>query len=336
MTAFIRFTRLGILLFIIGSTVFSTELTEKQRSKIHPIFQSLITNSSSSLLKSFKGVHRLTMTTSSDGTVRYGAIVHTRDVETLRSLGIHVNSVLPEFVTAQLTPADMTKLANLESVTFLDPGNVRHPLLDVSVPETGATRVHSGLINNTPYNGAGAIVQIFDTGIDWKHFDFRKAGDTTKSRILYIWDQTLTPSTKAGEHSPQGFTYGVEYTQAQIENELNGTKRGVVREKDIVGHGTHVSSTAAGNGQALNYKYTGMAPEADIIVVKGGDGSFSSAGEIDALTYAQSKAAALTEPIVVNMSLGGQEGAHDGTDDDEVAVNSFVQNPGCMVLYCSR
>ena len=162
---------------------------------------------------------------------------------------------------------------------------------------------------------------IFDTGIDWKHLDFRKVGDTTKSRILYIWDQTLTPNSK--EHSPTGFTYGVEYTEAQIEGELSGSARGVVREKDTVGHGTHVASTAAGNGQAFNNKYIGMAPEADIIVVKGGDGSFSETGEIDGLTYAQNKATALKEPIVVNMSLGGQIGPHDGTNGDEVAVNSF-------------
>jgi subtilisin family serine protease len=269
---------------------------------------------------------------SSDGTLRYGAIVYTRDAETLRAMGIQINSVLPEFVTAQLTSSEMIKLADLESVKFLDPGKVHRPLLDVSVPETGAALLHSGFINNTPYKGAGAIVLIFDTGIDWKHFDFRKS-DTTKSRILFIWDQTLTPI--AGEHSPQGFTYGVEYTQTQIENELKGNPPGSVREKDINGHGTHVASTAAGNGSSLSSnKYIGMAPEADIIIVKGGDESFSSIGEIDGLTYAQNKAAAQKEPIVVNMSLGGQEGPHDGTNDDEVAVNNFVANHGTGHVVC--
>jgi minor extracellular serine protease Vpr len=324
-----RNTRTFILLLIVAFAAFSADLTEKQRSKLHPLFQSLITNSSQTLLKTSSRLHRIASTVSSDGTVRYGAIVYTRDIETIHAMGIQVNSVLPEFVTAQLTPSDMVRLADLESVRFLDPGKVHHSLLDVSVPETGATLLQSGFINNTPYKGAGAIVLIYDTGIDWKHFDFRKAGDTTQSRILFIWDQTLTP--KGSETSPTGFSYGVEYTKAQIDNELNGTKRGVVREKDIEGHGTHVTSTAAGNGQAFNNKYIGMAPEADIIVVKGGDGSFTDSYEIDGLTYAQNKATSLNEPIVVNMSFGGQIGSHDGTEDDEVAVNKFVQNPGRMV-----
>ena len=328
-----RYTRTFILLIIVVYAAFSANLTEKQRSKLHPLFQSLITNSPQSLLKTSSRSHRIASTVSSNGTVRYNAIVYTRDVGTLRAMGIQVNSVLPEFVTAQLTPSEMTKLADLASVKFLDPGKVHHPLLDVSVPETGAKLLHSGFINNTPYKGAGAIVLIYDTGIDWKHLDFRKAGDTTKSRILFIWDQTLTPI--AGESSPSGLGYGVEYTQTQIENELNGTKRGVVREKDIDGHGTHVASTAAGNGQAFNNKYIGMAPEADIIVVKGGDGSFLSIQEIDGLTYAQNRAAQRGEPIVVNMSLGGQVGSHDGTNDDEVAVDNFVKNAGRVVCIAA-
>jgi minor extracellular serine protease Vpr len=329
----IRYTKTSILLLFVFYAAFSADLTQKQRSKLHPLFQTLITNSSQPLAKMSSTSHRIASTISSDGTIRYGAIVYTHDGESLRSMGIHINSNLPDFVTAQVTVQDLTRLASLESVSFLDPGRIHKPLLDISVPETGAKLLHAGFINNTPYKGNGAIVLIYDTGIDWKHFDFRKAGDTTKSRILYIWDQTLTPNSN--EHSPSGFNYGVEYTQTQIEGELSGSARGVVREKDIEGHGTHVASIAAGNSQAFNNKYIGMAPEADIIVVKGGDGTFSDLHEINGLTYAQNKATALNEPIVVNMSLGGQLGPHDGTNPDEVAVNSFVTSNSGRVVCIS-
>jgi hypothetical protein len=154
------------------------------------------------------------------------------------------------------------------------------------------------------------------------HPDFRNASNQAQSRILRIWDQTLTPI--AGEASPSGFNYGVEYTQTHINNEIDGTPAGYVRENDINGHGTHVAGTAAGNGAALSSgKYKGVAPNADIVIVKGGNGSFSSTNEINGLTYFKNVATALGKPIVVNMSIGGQFGAHDGTNDDEVAVDNF-------------
>ena len=117
-----RHTRTFILLLIVVYAAFGADLTDKQRSKLHPLFRSLITNSSQPLLKTSSRSHRIASTVSSDGTVRYGAIVYTRNVEEIRSMGIHVNSVLPEFVTAQLTPSEMVRLADLESVKFLDPG----------------------------------------------------------------------------------------------------------------------------------------------------------------------------------------------------------------------
>jgi hypothetical protein len=65
--------------------------------------------------------------------------------------------------------------------------------------------------------------------------------------------------------------------------------------------------------------------------VKGGNGSFNETDMIDGLTYAQNKATALGKPIVLNWSIGGQYGSHDGTRPYEVAVDSFVATPGRVV-----
>ena len=327
-----RFANTCILLFIVSCITIGGELTDQQRSKLHPFFQSVIAKSFPQLLKTTTARNRIASTVVSQDASLYKAIIYTRDAATLRSMGIQVNSVLPDFVTAQISASDMTRLVALESVTYLDPGNLNYPQLDVSIPETGASLLHSGFINSTSYKGSGAIVLIYDTGIDWKHKDFRKA-DTTKSRILCIWDQTLTKT--GSEVNPSGFSYGVEYTQAQIEDELDGTPAGFVREMDINGHGTHVASTAAGNGLSYNNKYIGMAPEADIIVVKGGNSSFGETEMIDGLTYAQNKAAAYGKPLVVNWSIGVHDGPHDGTRPYEVAVNNFVSNPGRVVCIAA-
>lgn len=262
----------------------------------------------------------------------YGAILRVRDYSELRSSGVHLNAALGDVVTVRTSLAGLIRLASLPSVLQIEYPVEDYPTLDLSVPETGVSLLHAGFLNQTPYRGKGVIVAVFDSGIDWKHLDFRDPADTNKSRIIAIWDQTLTP--QAGEAPPSGFSYGVEYTKAHIEDELDGTPANYVRSRDTNGHGTHVAGTAAGNGNSFFYKYTGVAPEADILFVKGGDGSFSRDNQINGLAYIQAKASALGKPVVVNMSIGGHSGPHDGTISTEAAVNTFVgggNTPGRVV-----
>jgi subtilisin family serine protease len=331
-----RWTHLSALAFLLIGTALAAwggELSSRERAKIHPVFQSLLGRTYPEFAGAGGSDVRLARVVAPAVETMYHAIVYVTDPSVVRSAGAVVNSVYPGFVTAQLTAAQILALARLNGVSYVDPGSVSHPTNDVSVPETGAGLLHAGYLNSTQYRGKGAIILLYDTGIDWKHLDFRSPADPTKSRVLSIWDQTLTPV--AGETSPSGFPYGVEYTQAQINAELGSSPPGVVRERDTFGHGTHVAGTAAGNGLAHPNAYTGMAPDADIIIVKGGNGTFNEPKIIDGLTYAHNKAVAFGEPVVVNMSLGGQDGPHDGTLPEEVAVTSFTATAGQVVCIAA-
>jgi minor extracellular serine protease Vpr len=269
------------------------------------------------------GTEELPADVQPDGTVRYHAIVYTSDPDQLRAHGIHPNSVLPGFVTARLSINDLRALAAIDAVRYVKPSPMLHLDNDVASGLIGATLLHSGYVNGTVFKGANVLVGVIDTGIDWTHLDFRDPTDTTKSRIIAIWDQTLTATDK--EASPAGFSLGVEYTQNQINDELDGDHGGFVRERDTHGHGTHVTGTAAGNGASLaSRKYAGIAPEADIIVVKAGNGSFPTDNIIDGLSYLNQKATALGKPVVVNMSLGTDYGPHDGTDALNAAAENFA------------
>ncbi len=253
---------------------------------------------------------------------KYMCIIYINNVSLLINTGVKIQSVLPKFVTALVDVDELIELSLMEDVKYVDAPKVIMPTNDISVGTSGASLLHNGNLNSTNYKGDGVIVGIYDTGIDWKHFDFRDPADTTKTRILKIWDHTLTPTL--GETSPTGFSYGVEYSQTQINNEIDGTPAGFVREKDINGHGTHVTGTAAGNGFSLtSKKYSGIAPNADIVVVKGGDNFFNYTSQIDAMTYFKNIANFYGKPLVINMSIGGQFGAHDGTAPNEVAVDNF-------------
>src|SRR5262245_45194005 len=139
------------------------------------------------------------------------------------------------------------------------------PLLNITAHETGADFCWGDTTSpyDPPYSGpatgAGVVIGIVDTGIDYSNLDFKNSSGQT--RIKAIWDQTGFGGP------PGGFSYGSECTESQINS-------GTCAERDTAGHGTHIAGIAAGNGRATGngfpaYRYVGMAPEADLIVVKG-------------------------------------------------------------------
>jgi len=273
-----------------------------------------------------------------DGETRYAAAIYTRDVSSLRQAGITVNSTMSDFVTARVTAADLRTLAQLSDVKWVDSGMTLYPTNDVAAGATGADALQSGFLNNTSYTGQGAMVCVIDTGIDWDHEDFRTGGNLGNSKIRYVWDQTLSPQT--GEQTPaqrgdsdlSGYDFGVEYSKTDIEGAFGQSSPGV-RTEDTDGHGTHVAGTAVSAGNAHpEEKYEGMAPDADLIVVKAGNGSFSFANVIDGMNYCGEVADDEGKPVVVNMSLGSPAGPHDGTSAVAQAVDGFVGNGQMAVV----
>ncbi len=173
--------------------------------------------------------------------------------------------------------------------------------------------------------GSGVLIGIVDTGIDLTHGDFRRADGTT--RILALWDQLSSAGVPPGS-----FEYGTEWSAADID-------AGTAVSLDESGHGTHVAGIAAGNGRAglagLDaLRYVGVAPAASLCVVKvdfSGPQGASSADVIDAVAYVFAKAAALGMPAVVNLSLGTQEGPHDGTFPLDEMLEAMA-GPGRIIV----
>jgi subtilisin family serine protease len=111
---------------------------------------------------------------------------------------------------------------------------------------------------------------------------------------------------------------GREYTTADINAALAAPSAPFF-SWDSLGHGSHVMGIAGGNGSQagnchLSDYYIGVAPGADLIAVKT---TFRDADTIRGVNHVFSRAAALNKAAVVNLSLGGEIGAHDGSANDE-------------------
>ncbi|MCX8103671.1 MAG: S8 family serine peptidase [Candidatus Bipolaricaulota bacterium] len=235
--------------------------------------------------------------------------------------GVSINSLTRDLVSARVTLNQLRELAQLSQVVFIEADYRLEPHIDKSVPAVGGRFLHEA---NPRATGQGVIVGFVDTGIDWSHPDFRtdRDGDgfEESSRIVWVWDQTETGFFG----SPRKVPFGTEYTREEIELALR-TNAHIVNERDGSGHGTHTIGIAVGDGSASGGTYVGMAPQAEMIVVKT---SYFSTDIVEGVRYVFEKASWLGKPAVVNLSLGGHFGPHDGTSLFEQSLEAFLEQPG--------
>ena len=188
---------------------------------------------------------------------------------------------------------------------------------------------------------SGFCICLTGEGIDYRLPVFRRADGGT--RIRYLWDQTLRTERA---QPPEGFRTGAEFDEAQINAALRAESRqeqyNLLPTVDTSGHGTAVAGIAAGYSRAGAAEpgeagdtaagqagglgaaqlteagaYRGVAPEAELLIVKLGlpdASSFPRTTEImRAVTWALRKAQELRMPMVINLSFWNSYGAHDGS-----------------------
>ena len=173
-------------------------------------------------------------------------------------------------------------------------------------------------------SGKGILLAVIDSGIDYTNRNFRNADGST--RILSLWDQTVSPDAEKGFFPPEGFVTGTEFTREQINAALREAdplrQYELVPSRDSSGHGTAVAGIAAGaaanvTGGTANNNYEGVAPESELLIVKLGaprEDSFPRTTEMmRAVTYVVRKAQSLNRPVAINLSFGNTYGAHDGS-----------------------
>lgn len=146
-------------------------------------------------------------------------------------------------------------------------------------------------------SGKGVLVGFIDSGIDYTHPAFMDYDGNT--RIEYIYDLS---------------NKGAVYNKQQINEAIKSDDPySIVPEIDDTGHGTHVAGIACGGGRIPN-EYKGVAPDASIAMVKGARGRWVLSSQImRGLKFLLDKSKEMNVPLVINISLSTNNGAHNGS-----------------------
>ncbi|MFN8638564.1 MAG: S8 family serine peptidase [Dehalococcoidia bacterium] len=238
----------------------------------------------------------------------------------LEAAGVHVNARVGDIVAAEVPASSLSGVALRESVRRVEAASERFQNNDLANAASNVLQARTQL----GLDGTGTVLGFIDSGLDLCHQDFRTAGGKTRVRALL--DASSGPP-------------GVAYSQAQIDGLLASCGPSVA-PTDTLGHGTHVAGIAAGDGSAAGGgsapagTYAGVAPNADIVIVKT---DFRDDTFVAGLDFINSQAAALGRPWVANFSAGSHFGAHDGTSLAEQAIDSLVGpgRPGKAVVVAA-
>ncbi|MGC4065686.1 MAG: S8 family serine peptidase [Polyangiaceae bacterium] len=199
--------------------------------------------------------------------------------------------------------------------------------------DRATVRVRADVVHGSyGLSGHGVVVGIVDTGVDVRHPDLCNPDGT--SRIAWLLDLSKSPT---GKHTDIEEQFGCNdkdapcavYSGADLDeliaNDVSGDE-----PRDSYGHGTHVASLAAGNGaSSASNRFAGVAPEATLVVVRATRDSEGLMVDPDILLATQfifTMAERMGMPAVVNLSLGGDFGAHDGTSMLERELGNLVDD----------
>ena len=253
--------------------------------------------------------------------------------------------VLPRrnFISATVPVSMLSAIKALPGVAFVHPAESLSLSLPTAQPPTKKLKPtpRAVTVGGRRLWGEDVLIGIIDVGgFDFAHADF--LDDNGDTRFVGIWDQGGT-----FREPPKGFSYGSHLTAERLQRALAAQGGGglpaveLERQSQRVpgSHATHVASIAAGR--------SGVCPRAKIAGVlvslplpdeerEARRWTFSDASRIvDAIEYLYALAASLSLPVSINISLGTNGGAHDGSNGPCRWIDSSLSVPGRAITVAA-
>jgi minor extracellular serine protease Vpr len=234
-------------------------------------------------------------------------------------LNAQVELLSEDYAIFTMRYGDLFRLYNFEQVEYFELPKTVTYILEESLCSAGINPVQE--LAQFALTGEGVMIGVIDSGIDYTHPDFRNEDGST--RIIALWDQSIEGNP------PAGFISGTLYDRGQIDAALaSESPLDIVPSQDYLGHGTAVTGIAAGNGRASGGMLNGVAPHAEIVVVKlqsTGLPTFPQSTDImRGIKFLYDLAESMNMPLAINLSYGTNDGSHDGSSLFEQYIDAMA------------
>lgn len=227
------------------------------------------------------------------------------DASQLAAKGFEMKADRGEIGVVALPLSRIEELNSVKGVKSISYGKEVKVKLNMANPQTGVDKVHNGEQLKMPYTGKGVIIADIDGGFEPNHPMFLdKDGNT---RVTYLSTSTKTMTT------PEEISaYNTDTNTSD--------------------HGTHVMGIAGGKFESDDFNISGVATEADLAMCVMGSTITSVITETEKIIkYSKQQ----NKPLIINMSLGTNNGPHDGNDELSRYINKVIADKAAVICIAA-
>ena len=237
------------------------------------------------------------------------------DLTQLRNAGLKITARYDGIITAEVP--ESYQPSELKSFSGVLSASRALPILTYCDSVRYYSRVdavHEGERLEMPYDGSGVIVGVIDCGFDFNHVNFWDSEGNTRVKAVYMpYDNTGRTIMVNRIQLPGTCFETAERIKALTTDDTKST------------HGTQTAGIAAGSYR--DNGWYGIAPGADIVACGIPEKELSDVKIAHCISYIDDYAKRVGKPYVINLSMGNNVGAHDGTSFLSSVIKQF-SGPG--------
>lgn len=247
--------------------------------------------------------------------------------EQLEAAGVNVVRTRGDIAMVSMPVNEVERISKLDCIKTLSISRKAAPKMDKARVAMGVDKIHAGEDLPQAYTGKGVITGIVDTGVDPNHANFRESDGTSRVKQLthiYVTDSyagTYEVDMYSGDTIKE---FTTDYASTYHGAHTMGIMAGGYRDTLTAATG---STTLSAKVSTINNPYYGVAYESDIAASCGDmNDMFIALGVEGILDYAYRT----EQPAVINLSLGSNSGARDGSE----TMSQYLDMAGKEAIIC--